>query len=115
MGEKRKRSESPIEVMYLLGLEVWQLLEWGFVNFDGLQLAPIDPNTGNTPSKEAKTDTECPSTPQPLTEANLRILEGVAMGRNKEDTESEKALKSRTSAGALSIKRTRDYMYPIST
>lgn len=70
----------------------------------------IDPNVGNTTTKKAKAGTECPSTPQPLTEANLRMLEGVSTGRKKEDTESEETSKFKPNAGALSIQKTRDLL-----
>lgn len=66
-------------------------------------------NAGNTANKQVKTVTECLSTPQLLTEANLRML-GVAMACTKEDTESEEISKSKPHVGAFGIKKARDLL-----
>lgn len=95
---------------FSLGLEFRGLHEQDSINFDGSQSVLIDLNAGNTANKQVKTVTKCLSTPQLLTEANLRMLEGVAMACTKEDTESEEISKSKPHVGAFGIKKARDLL-----
>ncbi|KAK3167090.1 hypothetical protein OEA41_010215 [Lepraria neglecta] len=83
MGEKRKCSELPSETEFELVMR----------------------DTGERSEKKAKTEAEEPSTPQPLTEENLRLLEGITVPKEpkKGISKGRSAVDSNTALGSTTV------------
>lgn len=57
---------------------------------------------GETPQKKVKTETVEPTTPQPLTAKNLKLLQGIVMPPTEKDSHSAKSASTETKASITS-------------